>query len=102
MTNRVVLLGRDLNDRMWIGCVGSESRAPEYQATRAIEGIAQFYTYKLLEWLNDKSLLDAFRKLEQRSDPLYREWRKTENYSLEAMRRVLIQLRDAENEWPPP
>jgi hypothetical protein len=51
--------------------------------------------------LDDTRLLNAFRKLEQYSDPIYREWRKTEDYTLEAMRAVLIRLRDAETEWPP-
>lgn len=94
-------LGRDLSYRMWNGCVVPEAQVPEYQVTPAMEGIAQFYTYKLLERLGDTRLLDAFRKLEERSDPVYREWRKTEHYTLEAMRAVLIRLRDAETEWPP-
>lgn len=33
--------------------------------------------------------------------PSNREWRKAEHYSLEAMRSVLIRLRDVESEWPP-
>jgi hypothetical protein len=94
-------LGRDLNYRMWNGCVVPEAKVPEYQPSRAVEGIAQFYTYKLLERVDDKRLLDAFCKLEEHSDPLYREWRKTEHYSLEAMRTVLMRIRDAETEWPP-
>jgi hypothetical protein len=94
-------LGRDLSDRMWDGCVVPEVQVPEFQAARAVEGIAQFYTFKLLERVGDKRLLDAFCKLEEHSHPLYREWRKTEHYSLEAMRAVLMRLRDAETEWPP-
>ena len=94
-------LGRDLSYRMWNGCVVPEAKVPEYQPSHAVEGIAQFYTYKLLERVDDKRLLDAFCKLEEHSDPLYREWRKTEHYSLEAMRAVLIRIRDAETEWPP-
>jgi hypothetical protein len=94
-------LGRDLSDRMWNGCVVPEARVPEFHPSRTMEGIAQFYTYKLLERVDDKRLLDAFSKLEEHSNPLYGEWRKTEQYSLEAMRAVLMRLRDAETEWPP-
>lgn len=94
-------LGRDLSNRIWNGCLVPEAFCPEYRIARAMEGIAQFYTYKLLERLDDKRLLDTFLKLEQHSDPVYREWRKTEQYSLEAMRAVLMRLRDLETEWPP-
>lgn len=94
-------LGRDLNDRIWNGSLVPEAHCPEYRVTRAMEGIAQFYTYKLLERLDDRRLLDAFLKLEDHSEPLYREWRKAEQYSLEAMRAMLMRLRDVETDWPP-
>ena len=74
---------------------------PQFHLSRAVESIAQLYTYKLLELVDDKKLLDAFQKLEEHSYPIYREWRVTEHYSLEAMRAALMRLRNAEAEWPP-
>jgi hypothetical protein len=94
-------VGRDLNDRAWEAYPATETHSPQLRLGRALEGIAQFYTYKLLEWLDDPKLLDAFTKLEERSDPIYQGWRDVKHFSLEAMRKVLMHLRDAESEWPP-
>ena len=65
------------------------------------EAIAQFYTFKLLEWLGDRRLLEAFLALEKACDPVYRAWRQTEHYSLENMRQVLVRYRSSSSEWPP-
>jgi len=94
-------LGRDLSNRMWNACGVPDVRVPDYQPGRTMEAIAQFYTHKLLERLGDERLLNAFLKLEDHSDPIYREWRKTEHYTLEAMRAALMQFRDSETKWPP-
>ena len=94
-------VGRDLTDRAWDGYSVPEPQTPQLRLSRTIEGIAQFYTYKLLEWVGDERLLDAFTKLEEHSDPIYRGWREADHYSLEAMRAVLMRMRDAETEWPP-
>ena len=96
-----VHLGRDLSDRIWNGYSIPARQVPQFRLSRAMEGIAQFYTYKLLESLNDSRLLEAFQTLEEHSDPIYRGWRETKYYSLETMRAVLMRLRDTEAEWPP-
>ncbi len=93
--------GSWLPTRVWEAYPATETHLPQFRLGRTLEGIAQFYTYKLLEWLDDPKLLDAFTKLEGRSDPIYRGWRDVKHLSLEAMRKVLMHLRDAESEWPP-
>lgn len=94
-------LGRDLNGNMWADYAIPIGDSPDERPVEAHEAIAQFYTFKLLQWLNDKRLMDAFLALEQKCDPVYRAWRRTEDYSLEAMRRLLLKLRGSTEKWPP-
>ncbi len=94
-------LGRDLSGRMWDGFALPLADVPDAQPNKPHEAIAQFYTFKLLEWLDDRRLLNAFSMLEKSSDPVYRAWRQTEQYSLEAMREVLVRYRSGDGEWPP-
>jgi len=75
--------------------------SPDEQLIKPNEAIAQFYTFKLLEWLEDKRLLQAFIALEKSTDAIYRAWRQTENFSLEAMRQVLVGYRSRGADWPP-
>lgn len=94
-------LGRDLSGRMWDGFALPLADVPDAQPNKPHEAIAQCYTFKLLERLDDRRLLAAFSTLEQNSDPVYRAWRQTENYSLEAMREVLVRYRTRGSDWPP-
>jgi hypothetical protein len=94
-------LGRDLNGRMWNGFALPRADLPDSRPSKPHEAIAQFYTFKLLEHVNDKQLMDVFLTLERSCDPIYRAWRQTEHFSLEAMRQVLIRYRNGDSEWPP-
>lgn len=94
-------LGRDLSGRMWEGFSLPVADSPDEQLIKPQEAIAQFYTFKLLEWLDDKRLLEAFVALEKSADAIYRAWRQTENFSLEAMRQVLVRYRSSSADWPP-
>ena len=94
-------LGRDLSGRMWDGFALPLADSPDPQLSKPHEAIAQFYTFKLLECLDDKRLLQAFLALENSADPVYRVWRQTEHYSLEAMRQVLVRYRSSGTDWPP-
>ena len=68
------------------------SDQPDFEPSRPHEAIAQYYTYKLLEYLNDGRLLQTFLTLEQNAAPVYR-MEATESYSLEEMRTILIEYR---------
>ena len=94
-------LGRDLNGRTWAGAPAIELDSPEDQISRSQEAIAQFYTFKLLEWLGDEQLTTAFAALENASTPAYSVWRETRDYSLEQVRAILIRHRNEYAEWPP-
>ena len=94
-------IGKDCDGRLWSDYSLPQSNQPDFYPSKIHEAIAQFYTYKLLEILNDKKLMQTFLTLEQHSLEVYRAWRSTENYSLEEMRKVLIDLRIKGTEWPP-
>jgi hypothetical protein len=94
-------VGRDLNGRMWNGFALPLADSPDSQPNKPHEALAQFYTFKLLEHINDKRLMDVFLALEKSSDPIYRVWRQTDHFSLEAMRQILIRYRNGDSEWPP-
>lgn len=86
---------------MWDGFSLPLADVPDAKPNTSHEAIAQFYTFKLIEWLDDARLVNAFSTLEKRSDPVYRAWRRTEHYSLETMRHVLTRYRNSGTEWPP-
>lgn len=94
-------LGRDLNGRMWEGYSLPLADSPDEQLIRPHEAIAQYYTFKLLEHLNDTRLLRAFVSLEKAANPIYRAWRETERLSLEGMRRLIVEYRSRSTDWPP-
>jgi len=95
-------IGKDRDGRSWSDFSLPMSDKPDFHPSKPHEAIAQYYTYKLLERLNDEELMKAFLTLEQHSLDVYRIWRTTEHYRLEDMRNVLVQYRKKETEWPPP
>jgi hypothetical protein len=94
-------LGKDSDGFSWIDFSMPAPRQPELSLSMAHESIAQYYTFKLIEYLKDKRLERAFTVLEEHSQPVYRAWRATEDYTLEQMRQLLITLRRRGTDWPP-
>src|ERR1039458_8676358 len=78
INSRFSHLGRDLSGRMWESFALPTADAPDTVPSSPHEGIAQFYTFKLLDWLGDERLVKAFLALEKSSAPVYRVWRETE------------------------
>jgi len=94
-------LGRDLSGHMWDDFSLPTARRPDFRPVILHESIAQFYTFRLIEHLDDPRMLAAFHALEENAIPEYRVWRQTQDYSLEQMRRVLVACRNRPSEWPP-
>ncbi|HHT9108912.1 MAG TPA: SIR2 family protein [Candidatus Wunengus sp. YC64] len=93
--------GKDHDGRSWSDFSLPMSDQPDFHPSKPHEAIAQYYTYKLLETLGDKKLIQAFLTLEQHSLAVYRAWRATEHYTLEEMREILVNCRRRGTEWPP-
>jgi hypothetical protein len=94
-------IGKDRDGRSWLDFSLPMSDQPDFHPSKPHEAIAQYYTYKLIERLDDEKLMQAFLTLEQHSLDVYRAWRATEHYTLEAMRDILVQYRKKGTEWPP-
>jgi hypothetical protein len=94
-------MGRDHYGRTWLDFSLPMSDQPDFEPSRPHEAISQYYTYKLLEHLKDARLLQTFLTLEQNAPEVYRAWRATESYSLEEMRKILIEYRKRATQWPP-
>lgn len=72
-------LGRDLNGNMWADYSIPIGNTPDERPIECHEAIAQFYSFRLLQWLKDKRLMDAFLALEKQCDPVYRAWRRPDS-----------------------
>lgn len=94
-------IGKDHDGRSWFDFSLPMSDQPDFRPSRPHEAIAQYYTFKLLQWLNDKELLRTFSAIEQHCMEVYRAWRSTEHYTLEEMREILVRCREKATEWPP-
>jgi hypothetical protein len=94
-------IGKDHDGHSWHDFSLPMSDQPEFEPSRPHEAIAQYYTFKLLEKLRDKRLMQTFRNLELHSPEVYRAWRTTESYSLEQMRSILVEYRRKSTQWPP-
>lgn len=94
-------LGKDRDGRSWIDFGSPVPRPAERILSPAHEGMAQYYTYRLIEYVRDERLMKAFTVLEQNSEEIYSAWRVTQHFSLEQMRQALIGLRSRATDWPP-
>ena len=94
-------IGRDQDGMHWTTFALPLADAPDSTPSIAHEAIAQYYTFKLLEQLNDATLTSTFITLEKACSDVYRAWRATEHYSLEQMKDALMSVRRATGRWPP-
>jgi hypothetical protein len=82
-------LGIDSNNRLW--------EKPQQSTSELHETIAQFYTLKLIERMNDSKLKDVFLKLNEKQPARYTFWRYMEGIPLERVR-VWLRL-EREGHW---
>jgi hypothetical protein len=94
-------IGKDLDGLTWIDYSLPLSNHPDFSPSRPHEAIAQYYTYKLIETLNDDKLRKSFLTLEKNCSDVYRAWRATEHYTFEEMRNILVKYRKNGIAWPP-
>ena len=94
-------IGKDHDGCLWSDFSLPLSDQPDFYPSRPHEAIAQYYTFKLLQTLNDEKLVQTFLTLEQHCIDVYRAWRATEHYTPEKMRNILVKYRKKGAEWPP-
>lgn len=86
-------LGRDLDGRMWEAFALPTSDDPSFQPDLLHEGLAQFFTYKMIERLADNSMMNAFEALTEVQPRAYQRWRQMRDVPIERVRQVLVAAR---------
>lgn len=94
-------VGRDLNAAYWKTFALPMADSLDGSPSATHEAIAQYFTFKLLERLQDDRLMNAYLSLESVCSDVYRAWRATEHYTPEQMREALMKSRRAGDQWPP-
>lgn len=86
-------LGRDLDGRMWDEFCLPSSQHPAFRPSALHEGLAQYFTYRMIERLADEAMMAAFSALTEVQTPEYQQWRAMRDVPLERVRDVLVQAR---------
>jgi hypothetical protein len=94
-------IGRDQDGKYWPTFALPLAEVPDATPSATHEVVAQYYTFKLLEHINDKRLMETFMRLEKSCSDIYRTWRSSEPWDLEQMREVLLKWRRAAEHLPP-
>jgi hypothetical protein len=94
-------VGRDLDAAYWKTFALPMADSVDGAPSATHEAIAQYFTFKLLERLQDDRLINAYLSLESVCLDVYRAWRATEHYTLEQMREAVMKCRKAGDQWPP-
>lgn len=87
-------LGRDLDGRSWPEFALPSSRDPAFRPSALHAGLGQYFTFRLIERLEDEALMDAFERLTEHQPPEYQAWRSMRDVPVEQMRARLMRARD--------
>ena len=87
-------LGRDLDGRMWDNFGLPPARDIGYRSSQFLETLAHYFSYRLIQRLEDTSLMTAFERLSACQPPEFQGWEKLRNVPVEEVRKILIQARD--------
>lgn len=88
---------RDLDDQPGYGFAIGTSLNPLIRPNPAHAVIAQYFTYRLIEVLQDQNLKAAFTMLSESQPENYRRWRNMTAIPIESMRTVLLRARAGES-----
>lgn len=88
---------RDLDGNPGYGFAVSPPTNPFHRDNPVHVIIAQYFTFKLIERLEDDNLMAAFDKLTDHQPEPHRRWRRMRTVPLERMRAVLMRARAAES-----
>jgi cellulose biosynthesis protein BcsQ len=86
-------LGRDLDKRQWRNFDLPSAASPGFEPSVVHATIAQYFSYRFLLYLEDRTLLDGFERLAEYQPPAYQQWRRMKALPLEEMRGWLMSIR---------
>ncbi len=86
-------LGADLDGRMWESFSLPSSRNPAFRPDTFHEGIAQYFTFRMIERLGDQAMMKAFETLTSSQPREYQAWRGMQEVPVERVREILMAAR---------
>lgn len=86
-------LGLDLDWNRWDDFALPTSRHPTFRPSALHEGLAQYFTFRMLERLDDRAMISAFDRLTNVQPPEYQAWRLMRSVPLEQARNALLRAR---------
>jgi CobQ/CobB/MinD/ParA nucleotide binding domain len=86
---------RDLDDQPGYGFAPTPPEPPHFRESPVHVGLAQCFAHRLIERLDDPSLMAAFEKLSQHQPKEYRQWEAMREMPLEQLRMYLLRARAA-------
>lgn len=86
-------LGRDLDGRGWPEFALPSSQDLDFRPSKLHEELAQYFTFRLIERLEDEALMRAFEHLSDHQVPEYQSWRQLRDIPVEYMRAQLMRAR---------
>jgi len=86
-------LGLDLDGRRWDDFALPGSTFFDFRPSALHEGLAQYFTFRMLERLDDTGMWAAFERLTDVQPPEYQQWRGMREVPLERARTLLLEAR---------
>jgi hypothetical protein len=86
-------IGRDLDGRMWNDFGQPPDRDINFRPSVMLETLAQYFSLRLLERLEDSNLMNAFERLNNVQPEEYTVWRRMRHVTIEQIRKVLLRAR---------
>ena len=91
-------VGRDLDGKMWedFGQVPSDNIS--FRPSLIVETFAQYFSFRLLERLEDANMMTAFERLNDNQPAEYQAWNRMRRVPIEEMRKLLLRTRAGLND----
>jgi len=87
-------VGRDLDGRMWDNFGLPPAKDIGYRPNLFLETLAHYFSFRLIQRLEDTLLMTTFERLSACQPPEYRGWEKLRSVPVEEVRKILLQARD--------
>ena len=87
-------LGRDLDGRMWHNFGLPPAKDLGYRPSLILETLAHYFSYRLIQRLEDTVLMTTFERLSACQPPEYQGWERLRTVPVEEARKILLQARE--------
>ncbi len=93
MVYAICHLGRDLDGRMWADFGLPPAKDINFRPSLMLETFARYFSLRLIERLEDATLMAAFDRLNACAPAEYQVWQRLRHAPVEQVRKILLQAR---------